>query len=162
GGTPAGPSAAGAAASPPAGDAEDAEPTELLHTEAFFAAAPEPPEARVVPTPLQQTVPGWSLFAMFFIVVPLSGSFLRERSAGTLRRLHTYPVPRAAIVLGKLLPYLGVNALQFTAMLAIGLFVVPLLGDFRLQLGAHPGHLVAVTLTAAFAATGFGALVASV
>src|SRR4030095_13043446 len=33
----------------------------------------------VVPTPLQQTVPGWSLFAMFFIAIPLSNSILRER-----------------------------------------------------------------------------------
>lgn len=163
--TPSGPSGAvdeARPASPPAGDGAAAETPAPLDTDAFLAAAPEPPDSRVVPTPLQQTVPGWSLFAMFFIVVPLSGSFLRERAEGTLRRLHTYPVPRAAIVFGKLLPYLGVNALQFTAMLAIGLFVVPLLGDFRLQLGAHPGHLAAVTLVAAFAATGFGALVASV
>jgi len=133
-----------------------------LDTDGFLAPAPQPAQARIVPTPLQQTVPGWSLFAMFFIVVPLAGSFIRERSEGTLRRLHTYPVPRAAIVLGKLLPYVGVNVLQFAAMLAIGLFVVPLLGDFRLQLGAHPLHLGAVTLAAAFAATGFGALVAAV
>src|SRR5262249_4284322 len=135
-------------------DADTAEPPAPLDTDAFLSAAPQPPETRVIPTPLQQTVPGWSLFAMFFIVVPLSGSFLRDRTEGTLRRLHPYPVPRAAIVLGKLLPYLGVNVLQFTAMLAIGLFVVPLLGSTRLQLGAHPGHLAAVTLAAAFAATG--------
>jgi hypothetical protein len=34
---------------------------------AFLAAAPQPASSRVVPTPLQQTVPGWSLFSMFFI-----------------------------------------------------------------------------------------------
>src|SRR5207249_9808052 len=112
---------------------------------AFMTAAPRGPEARVVPTPLQQTVPGWSLFAMFFIVVPLAGSFLRDRQEGTLRRLGTYPVSRAAIVLRTLLPYLRVNVLQFAAILAIGLFVVPALGDLSLQLGARPGHLVPVT-----------------
>lgn len=156
------PAAGDHAAGDPAADAGTPDIPAPLDTDAFLAAAPQPAESRIIPTPLQQTVPGWSLFAMFFIVVPLSGSFLRERAEGTLRRLHTYPVPRTAIVLGKLLPYVGVNVLQFAAMLAIGLFIVPLLGDFRLQLGAHPAHLVAVTLAAAFAATGFGALVASV
>lgn len=156
--------AGGGGSASPAADPASADPAvpAPLDTGGFLAAAPQPPESRVIPTPLQQTVPGWSLFAMFFIALPLSGSFIRERGEGTLRRLQTYPVPRAAIVLGKLLPYVAVNVLQFAAMLAIGFFVLPLLGDFRLQLGAHPLHLVAVTFAAAFAATGFGALVASV
>lgn len=128
----------------------------------FMSVAPSEREARVVPTPLQQTVPGWSLFAMFFIVVPLAGSFIRERQEGTLRRLATYPVPRAAIVIGKLFPYLLVNVIQFAAMLAVGCLVVPAVSDLSLHLGVNPHHLVPVTLAAAFAATGFGIFVACV
>jgi len=127
----------------------------------FSREAPRDPASRVIPTPLQQTVPGWSLFAMFFIVVPLSNSFIRERQDGTLRRLMTYPVSRASIVAGKLAPYLAINLVQFALMLLVGLYVVPLFGDLSLQLGAHPGHLALVTLAAAMAATGYGALVAS-
>jgi ABC-2 type transport system permease protein len=127
----------------------------------FSVEAPRAPGSRVVPTPLQQTVPGWSLFAMFFIVVPLSNSFIRERQDGTLRRLMTYPVSRGAIVAGKLAPYLLINIVQFALMLMVGLYVVPLFGDLSLQLGAHPWHLPLITLAAALAATGYGALVAS-
>jgi ABC-2 type transport system permease protein len=73
----------------------------------------------------------------------------------------TYPVSRASIVAGKLAPYLAVNLVQFALMLLVGLYVVPLFGDLSLQLGSHPGHLALVTLAAAMAATGYGALVAS-
>lgn len=136
--------------------------TRARDANSFLMEAPNGPEARVVPTPLQQTVPGWSLFAMFFIVVPLAGSFIRDRQEGTLLRLATYPISRGAIVLGKLLPYLLVNVVQFALMLAVGLYVVPALGELSLQLGARPWNLVPVTLAAALAATGFGILVASV
>lgn len=127
----------------------------------FVAAAERADRRQVIPTPLQQTVPGWSLFAMFFIVVPLSSSLMRDRQDGTLRRLMTYPVSRTAIVAGKLLPYLAVNVVQFATMLAVGKFVVPLLGDQSLQLGSQLQLLVPITLVVALAATGYGLLVAS-
>lgn len=115
----------------------------------------------IVPNPLQQNVPGWSLFAMFFIVVPMSGSFIAEIDHGTLRRLLTYPISRPALVLGKLLPYVAVNALQFVLMLLVGLLVVPRFSDLSLQLGRNAWVLIPVTLAAALAATGFGILVAA-
>ena len=127
----------------------------------FAMQAPRGPSAAIIPTPLQQTVPGWSLFAMFFIVVPLSNSFIRERQTGTMRRLMICPISRAAIVAGKLLPYLAINCIQFALMLGVGLLVVPLFSDLSLQLGAHPGHLPLITLAAALAATGYGVLVAT-
>jgi ABC-2 type transport system permease protein len=43
------------------------------------------------PTAAQQNVPAWALFGMFFIVVPLSGSLIRERQTGSLLRLMTMP-----------------------------------------------------------------------
>jgi len=119
-------------------------------------------ELSVLPTPLQQTVPGWSLFAMFFIAVPMAGSHFAERDTGTLRRLLGTPVPRSAIVAGRLLPYLTINVLQFGAMLLIGLFVVPLFGDQSLQLGSRALNLIPVTIVAAWAATGYGLLISSV
>ena len=128
----------------------------------FAVQAPSGPGDVMIPTPLQQTVPGWSLFAMFFIVVPLSNSFIRERGSGTMRRLSISPIPKAAIVAGKLAPYLVINCIQFALMLAVGFFLVPLFSDLSLHLGAHPGHLPLITIAAALAATGFGVLVAAV
>ena len=114
-----------------------------------------------IPTPLQQTVPGWALFAMFFIVVPLSASLFRERTEGTLTRILTYPVPRSAVLLSKVVPYLAVGALQFLCMLAVGVFVVPLVSDMSLELGANPIVLIPITLFSALAATSYALLVAS-
>lgn len=118
-------------------------------------------QRRVLPTPLQQTVPGWTLFAMFFLVVPLAQGLHRERSDGTLRRLLALAVPRSSIVLGKLVPYVLVGVLQFAGMLAVGMFVVPLFSDLSLELGRDPLVLVPITLACALAAASYGLLVAS-
>ncbi len=47
---------------------------------------------REFPSPLQQTVPAYAIFAMFFIAIPMSIGFLKEKKDGTLQRLFTYPV----------------------------------------------------------------------
>jgi ABC-2 type transport system permease protein len=116
---------------------------------------------RMFPNPLQQGVPGWSLFAMYFIVVPMSLSFFTEQQSGTMRRLLTYPVSRPTVVVAKLVPYFLVNIAQFYLMLAVGLFVVPMYSDLALDPGNH-AHLLLVTLATALSATGFGLLVASI
>jgi ABC-type multidrug transport system permease subunit len=118
-------------------------------------------EHSALPSPLQQTVPGWSLFAMFFIVVPLSQGLHRERAEGTLRRILALAVPRGAVLLGKLVPYWFVGCLQFGGMLAIGLWVVPQLSDLSLELGREPWVLVPITAACALAASSYGLLVAS-
>ena len=127
----------------------------------FLVAARDEGGKITLPSPLQQNVPGWSLFAMFFIVVPLSSALHRERAEGTLRRLRTLTVSRAAILGGKLLPYLLVGALQFSTMVLVGLYLVPEFSDLKLELGPKPHVLVPITLVAAFAATSYGLLVAA-
>lgn len=118
-------------------------------------------EGAALPSPLQQTVPGWSLFAMFFIVVPLSQGLHRERAEGTLRRILSLAVPRSSILLGKLLPFWLVGLMQFGGMLAIGMWVVPELAELSLDLGQHPWVLLPVTAACALAASSYGLLVAS-
>jgi ABC-type Na+ efflux pump permease subunit len=118
-------------------------------------------ERRALPTPLQQTVPGWSLFAMFFLVVPLAHGLFRERADGTLRRILALGVPEPVLVLGKLLAFVLVASLQFAGMLAVGLYVLPLVSDLTLALGEHPLTLLPITLVCALAATSYGLLVAT-
>jgi ABC-2 type transport system permease protein len=120
-----------------------------------------PGERATLPTPLQQTVPGWSLFAMFFIVVPLSHALHRERAEGTVRRILALAVPRSAIVAGKLVPYVLVGTVQFAGMLAVGLWVVPMLSDLSLELGLHPEVLLPITFACALAATSYALVVAT-
>jgi ABC-2 type transport system permease protein len=114
-----------------------------------------------LPGPLQQSVPGWSIFAMFFIAVPMSIGFLREKNDGTLQRLFTYPLGTNLIILGKLVPYYLINLMQFVLMLVVGIYIMPILIKIPFSLGAHPWHLIPVTIVVAAASTGFGVMIAA-
>ena len=114
-----------------------------------------------IPSPLQQSVPAWSIFAMFFIAIPMSIGFLREKNDGTLQRLFTYPVGASLIVLGKLIPYYLINLIQFVLMLIVGVYIMPHVTNLSFNLGEHPWHLIPITLVVAAASTGFGVMVAS-
>ena len=48
---------------------------------------------KIKPNVVQHNVPAWTMFGIFFIVVPISGSLLQERQGGTLTRLFSIPVP---------------------------------------------------------------------
>jgi ABC-2 type transport system permease protein len=113
------------------------------------------------PSPLQQSVPGWSIFAMFFIAVPMSIGFLREKNNGTLQRLFTYPISANLVALGKLIPYYLINLIQFVLMLAVGVYLMPQVTGLPFNPGDHPWHLVPITIVVAAASTGFGVLVAA-
>lgn len=112
------------------------------------------------PNAVQHNVPAWALFGVFFIAQQLAMSIFEERRLGTDRRLLVTPVPRSALLLGKLLPFLLVNLLQVAAMFAGGVLILPLLGAPRLSLGS-PAALLALTLGASLSATGLGLLLAS-
>jgi ABC-2 type transport system permease protein len=116
---------------------------------------------RELPTPLQQTVPAYAIFAMFFIAIPMSVGFLREKKDGTLQRLFTYPVSANLVTLGKITPYFLVNVFQFVLMMLVGVFVMSRFIVPAFHTGAHPWHMLPVTLVVAAATTGFGVLVAA-
>lgn len=111
------------------------------------------------PNAVQQNVPAWSLFGMFFIVVPLSGALIRERQQGTLQRLHTLPISPVALLAGKLSAYALICLIQFGLMLLVGRFLLPLLGTPTLQLAGHLPAALLLAGAAALAATGYGLLI---
>lgn len=113
----------------------------------------------VRPTAAQQNVPGWALFGMFFIVVPVSGALIRERQSGTFLRLMTLPISLAGLLAGKVIAYVLVCAAQFVLMVAIGVFALPLLGTSGLVVGPEVPVIGIIALTAALAATGYGIMV---
>lgn len=110
----------------------------------------------ITPNAVQHNVPAWAMFGIFFIIVPISGSLLRERHEGTLMRLKTMPVSFSVLLAGKILAYVLVNLVQLAAMLWIGVSVLPLFGAPALGLGQSPGLILLVGLAASLAATGFG------
>ncbi len=113
------------------------------------------------PTPLQQNVPAYAIFAMFFIAIPMSVGFLKEKKDGTLQRLFTYPVNTNLVILGKIVPYYMINVFQFILMMLVGVYVMSHIISFSFNLGEHRWHMVPVTIVVAAATTGYGVLVAA-
>ena len=118
-----------------------------------------PEKYATLPTSVQQNVPAWTLFGMFFIVIPLSGTLIRERQEGTLTRLMTMPVSNSSLLLGKVIAYLVICMIQFGLMLAVGRYILPQFGTPVLELGSAPVAMVVVALTSALAACGYGILI---
>lgn len=107
-----------------------------------------------LPSSVEQNVPGYAIFGVFFIVGVLASSILNEKESGTFRRLQVAPLSNTALLLGKLLPYYLVNLIQVALMFALGKVIFGMnLGDLR--------ALGVVTLATAAAATGLGLLVAA-
>jgi len=115
-----------------------------------------------IPTAVQQSVPAWLVFSMFFIVIPISNTFISERGQGTLMRLKSMNVSRFYLVLGKMIPYLFINAIQVIIMIAIGVYAVPLFGGTALTLGDSTGGLVLIAASVSFSAISMALLIASV
>lgn len=112
------------------------------------------------PTSVQQNVPAWLVFSMFFVVVPLANTLINERQFGTLRRLRTIDVASWKLLLGKVIPYFLINQVQVVLMLMVGVFLVPLLGGDRLTLGQSPLALALISAALSLAALGYGMLIA--
>jgi ABC-2 type transport system permease protein len=142
-----------------ASPAPDASIQAMVRAERFSTTGPRP-------TSVQQNVPAWLVFGMFFVVASLSSLFVQERSSGALGRLQSLGVSRFTLLASKALPYLGVNALQAVLMLAAGIWFMPLIGGDAMSLaGIHWGALVlslaAVSLAAVSLSLALACLVRS-
>ncbi|MDB4655674.1 ABC transporter permease [Flavobacteriales bacterium] len=107
----------------------------------------------------QHNVPAWTVFAMFFIVIPLAGNMVRERTAGTITRLRTMPASMFHFYAGKLLSYSGVGLLQALLMISVGFWLMPHLGLAKLDLGSGLVPLIYVSIVVGVASTGYGLLI---
>ncbi|MDY7393888.1 ABC transporter permease [Aureibaculum sp. 2210JD6-5] len=111
-----------------------------------------------LPNSTQHNVPAWTLFAIFFIVIPLSINIVKEKNQGTFVRLRTNPVSYLTVLGGKSITYLIVCLIQFLLMLAVGVYVLPMLGLHALEIGSNFITLFIVALFSGLAAVGFGIL----
>jgi ABC-2 type transport system permease protein len=114
-----------------------------------------------IPSAVQQSVPAWLVFSMFFIIIPISNTFISERGQGTLMRLKSMNVSRAYLIFGKMVPYFIINAIQVIIMIAIGMYVVPFCGGTALTLGESLGGLVLIAAAVSFCAISMALFIAS-
>lgn len=110
---------------------------------------------------VQHNVPAWAMFAMFFIVFPLAGNFIKEREDGSLLRLRLIAGSQFYSIAGKYLFYFLICLIQFVLMIAVGLYLMPLLGLSKLVIGQQMIHVAMAAVAIALAATAYGMVVAT-
>ena len=116
----------------------------------------------IKPNSVQHNVPAWTLFAVFFIVIPLSINIVKEKTQGTFVRLRTNPVSNFVVIAGKTLTYLIICMIQFYMMIAVAMFIFPHLGLPSLNLDGNLFLMSIVALFSGLGAIGFGILIGSV
>jgi len=141
------------------GTTEDLENKSLI---TFKEITPNKGKLDVIPNSVQHNVPAWALFAIFFIVVPLSINLVKEKSQGTSVRIRTSPTPYFIHILGKTFTYLIICVIQFLLMVAVGIWIFPLMDLPQFDVSGKMLHLLIVTLFAGLAAIGFGILIGTV
>ncbi|RZJ67404.1 MAG: ABC transporter permease [Flavobacterium sp.] len=119
-------------------------------------------DKEMVPNSTQHNVPAWSLFAIFFIVVPLSINIVKEKNQGTQVRLRTNPVSYATVIAGKTITFLVICMIQFYLMVLVGVYLFPHIGLPPLEINGNLFLMSIVALFAGFAAIGFGILLGTI
>ena len=114
------------------------------------------------PNSVQHNVPAWALFAIFFIVVPLSINLVKEKSQGTSVRVRVSPTPYYIHILGKTFTYLIICIIQFLLMVAVGVYLFPYMDLPQFDVTGKMFNLIIVTLFAGLAAIGFGVLLGTI
>lgn len=128
----------------------------------FKEITPKKGEMDIMPNSVQHNVPAWTLFAIFFIVVPLSINLVKEKSQGTSVRARISPTPYFVHILGKTCTYLIICLIQFLLMVAVGIYLFPYMDLPAFDVSGKMFQLVTVTLFAGLAAIGFGVLLGTI
>ena len=112
----------------------------------------EPGSFALLQTPdtYQQTVPGYTVMYVFFIISYLSSAIQDEKQNGTFKRLLSLPVSRRSFLGGKLLTGLIIGLAQVAIIFGVGFFV------FGLDLGQDLVALFLLSTSLVAAATAIG------
>lgn len=108
--------------------------------------------------PVQQNVPAWALFGMFFIAIPIAGGLLKERKTGIWIRLMSLPVSPLVLISGKIVAYTAVCFCQFLLIFLVGSTLFPTIGLPPFTLAAPVTSILLIILLSGLAACGYGVL----
>ena len=124
----------------------------------YKEVTPKAEDNFILPNSVQHNVPAWALFAIFFIVVPLSINLVKEKNQGTIIRLNSSPTPYFIHVLGKTFTYLVICIIQFLLMVAVGIYLFPYFDLPVFEVGGKLAAMLFVTFFAGLGAIGIGVL----
>lgn len=103
----------------------------------------------------QVVVPGNAVLFGFFIALTCALSFSEERRTGTWRRLLASPVSRWRLLVGKLLPYIVIGAVQVGLLFVVGAIA------FGMEVTGSIPALAVLTIGVACCATTLGLAIAA-
>lgn len=116
----------------------------------------------IKPTSVQQSVPAWLVFSMFFILIPISNTFINEKNFGTISRIRSINVSLLPILISKIFPYFIINQIQVVFMILVGMYVVPLLGGDTLEISNNYGMILLVSCVVSLGSISFALLIANI
>jgi len=116
----------------------------------------------IIPNSVQHNVPAWTIFAMFFIIIPLTGNLIREKDNGLATRIRVMPVSPFQVLGAKVLIYTIVGMAQFIMMILMGIYILPFFELPSLMIGKEYGALFLMALATTLAATGYSVLVGTI
>jgi len=128
----------------------------------FSEIFPAGKDELAIPSTTQHNVPAWALFAMFFIVIPMSSSMIKEREEGSMIRIYTMPVSYLTIFMSKVAVYAVVCVIQFILMMLAGRFLLPLAGIAPLTIGSNYLGILLMMIVSSMAALGFAIAVGTI
>jgi ABC-2 type transport system permease protein len=103
-----------------------------------------------------QVVPGYAVMFAMFSVLGGAGAILEEKERGTFKRLLIVPLPKVALLGGKLVAQFLVGVVQIALMFAFGTIL------FHVSLGDSILGLVLLTLATCWATTSLGLLLVAI
>ena len=110
---------------------------------------------RATPNATQHNVPAWTIFAMFFVIMSLGGSVVREKVSGSFIRLKTLPTNYLVGIFSKQITYLAVTMLQAAVIFSMGIWLFPFLGLPALNLPSDILALIIVTVICGWCAVSY-------
>ena len=95
-------------------------------------------------------LPGLGVLFAFFVINTLVGSFYTEKDQGSFRRLLAAPIPRGAIIAGKMMAHMVIVLLQVGILIIMGNLL------FNMPIGDSPWILLVLILALALVVTAVG------
>ncbi|MCP4423275.1 MAG: ABC transporter permease [Chloroflexi bacterium] len=105
--------------------------------------------------PFGYVVPNFTVMFSFFLIGVVGATLLREKEEGSFRRLMAAPIPRGAIIAGKMLAYMLVVVLQVVVLFGVAS------AAFDMPLGDSPLGLLLLAITLAMSAAALGMVLAA-
>jgi ABC-2 type transport system permease protein len=129
---------------------------EMLNNKASINEIPVSKDGSLrAPNAAQHNVPAWTIFAMFFVIMSLGGSVVREKVNGSFIRLKTLPTNYLVGLLSKQITYVVVTVIQAVVIFSLGIWVFPLVGLPALNIPLDVPGLFIVTVICGWCAVSY-------